>query len=65
MVDPRHVYLVVAKHVTRYLEGKLDYGLKYTTENEFKLCGYSNSDWEGSVEYRRALQDVVLVWDQM
>ena len=25
----RHVYLMVAKHVVRYLKGTVDYGLKY------------------------------------
>ena len=27
MVEPRHVHLIAAKHVLRYLKGTLDYGL--------------------------------------
>jgi hypothetical protein len=27
LVEPKHVYLVVAKHVIRYLKGTLDYGV--------------------------------------
>ena len=29
LTDLRHVHLVVAKHVLRYLNGTMDYGLKY------------------------------------
>ena len=28
LMDPRHVHLIVAKHILRYLKGTLDYGLK-------------------------------------
>ena len=27
MVEPRHVHLIAAKHVLRYLKGTIDYGL--------------------------------------
>ena len=27
--DPRHVHLIVAKHILRYLRSTVDYGLKY------------------------------------
>ena len=29
MVNPKHIHLVGAKHVMRYLKGTLDYGLRY------------------------------------
>ena len=29
MMDPRHVHLIAANHVLRYLKGTVDYGLKY------------------------------------
>jgi hypothetical protein len=35
LVDPRHVHLVAAKYVMRYLKGMLDYGLFYTRDHEF------------------------------
>ena len=31
LMDPRHIHLVVAKHVLRYLKGIVEYGLKYDT----------------------------------
>ena len=29
LIDPRHVHLIAAKHILRYLRGTIDYGLKY------------------------------------
>ena len=49
MVEPRHVHLIAAKHVLRYLKGTLHYGLRYVADCEFGLVGYTNSNWVGSV----------------
>jgi hypothetical protein len=49
MVEPKHVHLVVAKHVMRYLKGTLDYGLNYDGDHDIRLSGYTNSDWARSV----------------
>jgi hypothetical protein len=54
LVEPRHVHLVVAKHVMRYLKGMLDYGLCYTGDHDFRLFGYTDSDWDGSVYDRKS-----------
>ena len=32
LTDSRHVHLVAAKHVLRYLKGTVDYGLKYDAD---------------------------------
>ena len=29
LTDPRHVHLIAAKHILRYLRGTIDYRLKY------------------------------------
>ena len=47
-MDLRHVHLMVAKHVVRYLKGIVDYGLKYEVDQKINLEGYVDSDWEGS-----------------
>ena len=47
LVEPRRIHLVVAKHVMRYLKGKLDYSLHYTRDHEFRLYGYTDLDWAG------------------
>lgn len=49
MVEPRHVHLIAAKHVLRYLKGTIDYGLRYVADCEFGLVDYTDSDWAGSV----------------
>jgi hypothetical protein len=40
LVEPRHVHLVAAKHVMRYLKGTLDCGLSYDGDHDFTLSGY-------------------------
>jgi hypothetical protein len=52
LVEPRHVHLVVAKHVMRYLKGTLDYGVCYTRDHDFRLYGYTDLDWAGSASDR-------------
>ena len=33
LTDPRHVHLIVANHILRYLKGTFDYGLKYKADH--------------------------------
>ena len=44
LIDPRHVHLIVAKHILRYLRGTIDYGLKYEAIQKINLEGYVDSD---------------------
>jgi hypothetical protein len=44
LVEPRHVHLVAAKHVMRYLKGTLDCCLNYDGDHDFTLSGYTDSD---------------------
>jgi hypothetical protein len=54
LVEPRHVQLVAAKHVMRYLKGTLGCGLNYNGDHNFTLSGYTDSDWAGSVFDRKS-----------
>jgi hypothetical protein len=54
MVEPRHVHLVAAKHVLRYLHGTVGYGLRYVSDGEVKLQGYTDSDWARSAVDRKS-----------
>jgi hypothetical protein len=38
----------------RYLQGTIDYGLRYVTDHEFELYGYSDSDWVDSIPNRKS-----------
>ena len=53
MVNPKHIHLVGAKHVMRYLKGTLDYGLRYASNGEIRLHGFTDSDWAGSAKDRK------------
>src|ERR1700678_3307556 len=54
LVEPRRVHLVAAKHVMRYLKGTLDFGLSYNGDHDFRLSGYTDLDWAGSVSDRKS-----------
>jgi hypothetical protein len=49
MVESRRVHLIATKHVMRYLKGTIDYGLRYASDCEISLQGFTDSDWVGSV----------------
>ena len=49
----RHVHLIVAKHILRYLSGIVDYGLKYEASQKINLEGYVDLDWAGSAIDRK------------
>ena len=54
LTDPRHVHLIAAKHILRYLRGTIDYGLKYEASQKINLEGYVDSDWDGSAIDRKS-----------
>ena len=45
LTDPRHVYLVAAKNVLRYLKGTIEYGIKYDMNQKINLHSYFDLDW--------------------
>jgi hypothetical protein len=53
-VEPRQEHWVAAKHILRYLCGKIMYGLIYASKNEVKFHGFTDSDWAGSAEDRKS-----------
>ena len=57
LVKPRWVHLIDAKHVMRYLNCTIDVGRYYGRDHDYKLYGYMDSDWEGSVAERKSTSD--------
>ena len=57
VVNPRRVHLIDVKHVMRYLKGTIDFGIYYDGDHEFKLYGYTDLDWVGSVSDRRSTSE--------
>ena len=45
MCEPRQTHWIATKHVLRYLRGTLGYGLRYDSECDLKLQGFTDSDW--------------------
>ena len=62
--DPRHVHLIAANHILKYLKGIVDYGLKYDMNQKINLEGYVDSKWTVP-SIGRTLQSVASVWDQV
>ena len=54
MINPKHVNIIIVKHILRYLKGTTDYGLKYDANQKFNLEGYVDSDWAGNVADRKS-----------
>ena len=62
-MDPRHVHLIVGKHVLRYLKSIAEYGLKYEGNQNINLHGYVDSYWEGNITDKKNTSYVASVWE--
>eukprot|EP00253_Pinus_taeda_P035080 PITA_35080 len=54
MLAPKADHSIAAKRVLRYVRGTPDYGLLYTQSSDPTLNGYTESDWDGSVDDRKS-----------
>ena len=54
METPNQTHLNAAKRILRYIKGTLNDGLLYTSSEEFKLVGYSDSDWGRDLDERKS-----------
>ncbi|CAB4023506.1 Hypothetical predicted protein [Paramuricea clavata] len=59
MARPSKDHWIGVKRVLRYLKGTLDYGLKYSADENPTLVGYSDSDWAGDINTRRSTSGYV------
>ncbi|XP_016750476.1 secreted RxLR effector protein 161-like [Gossypium hirsutum] len=48
------LHLKAAKRVIRYVKGTSEFGVKFIRSKEFKLVGFSDSDWGGSIDDMRS-----------
>ena len=53
LVKPRHVHMIAAKHVMRYLKGMIDFGLYYDGDHDYRLYVYIDAYWVGSTSDRK------------
>ena len=54
MCEPRRVHWVAAKHILRYLQGTMDYGLDYRHGDGVRLAGYIDFVWAGCAFDRKS-----------
>ncbi|KAA3471116.1 laccase-2-like [Gossypium australe] len=66
---PNIMFFVSNKKVLRYVKGTLSHGVKFIKIENLKLVGYSNSDWDRSIDYMKStfgyfftLGSIVLCW---
>jgi hypothetical protein len=48
MSQARKTHSIETKHVLRYLQGTISYGLRYASSLDMRMHGYGNADWEKS-----------------
>ena len=53
METPKETHWQVAKRILRYVNGTKEYGVLYSATDDFRLIGYTDSDWAGSVDDRK------------
>eukprot|EP00794_Sanderia_malayensis_P011707 gene11707-biopygen9383 len=58
MSNPGQQHVKGVKRVLRYIQGTLDYGLRFE-DGEFKLQGYSDADWAGDINTRKSTSGYV------
>lgn len=54
METPKETHWLAAKRILRYVNGTKAYGILYGATNHFKLVGYMDSDWAGSLDDRKS-----------
>jgi hypothetical protein len=54
MSQLRQTHWIAGKHVLRYLQGTVDYGLRYASGVDMILHGYTDADWVGSAVDRKS-----------
>lgn len=59
MENPKSTHLQAAKRILRYVQGTIGYGIIYKKSEDFKLTGYTDSDWAGSADDRKSTSGYV------
>eukprot|EP00253_Pinus_taeda_P024772 PITA_24772 len=55
METPKETHWQATKRILRYVNGTKQYGILYTTTSGFRLVGYTDIDWVGSVDDRKSM----------
>ncbi|XP_019257220.1 PREDICTED: uncharacterized protein LOC109235521 [Nicotiana attenuata] len=60
MEAPISTHLKVTRRILRCLKGTIDFGLFYSSSNNFNLMGYCDSDYAGDIDDRKSTIGFVL-----
>ena len=56
---PNNTHWKVGKRILRYIAGTTNFGIQYTPNSNFKLIGYTDSDFAGSIDDRKSTSSYV------
>jgi len=59
MEEPSYTHWKTLKRILRYVRGTTLLGLYYTRSDDYRLVGYSDSDWCGDVDDRKSTSGYV------
>lgn len=62
MHNPSRQHFGAAKRLLRYIAGTQDFGIWYSNVADFKLIGFTDSDWAGSLDDRRSTSGYVFTF---
>ncbi|XP_074299655.1 secreted RxLR effector protein 161-like [Silene latifolia] len=54
MHNPTRQHFGAAKRILRYVAGTVNFGIWYTKVPNFKLVGFTDSDWAGCIDDRKS-----------
>jgi hypothetical protein len=52
--NPKESHLTAVKHIIRYVNATVNYGICFSRETNLMLAGYSDADWAGNVDDRKS-----------
>jgi len=59
METPKSTHWQAGKRILRYIAGTTNYGIQYSSNSNFELIGYSDSDFAGSIDDRKSTSGYV------
>ncbi|XP_059634494.1 uncharacterized mitochondrial protein AtMg00810-like [Cornus florida] len=52
--DPREQHILAVKLIIRFVNGTLNYGLRYSSKSNSEIAGYTDVDWAGNKDDRKS-----------
>jgi len=65
MEAPTNTHLKTTKRIFRYMKCTINFGLFYSSSIDFKLVGYSDSDWAGDMGDRKSKLGSCSLWETL